>query len=148
MPSPIYIPPSSDCAAPSSGGNGRRRRFTLVEVLLAVSVLAVGMVGVLAAYAKSADTLRITKENVDAYHLLKQTVAEARLDALRPGPIAYGQREGQFDPPYSNFAWRLEIRPGPEDDEVAEVEGVVVNQINGRSYSLTTYIRKRQIRGN
>ena len=113
--------------------------FTLVEVLLAVMVLAIGLGGVLTAYAKAAGTIRVAQDNVEAFLLLKEKMTEIELQQKQNGALPAGRREGIFAEPFHNYAWETEVRAGPE---AALVEVVTtVRQIHsGRHFSLATYL--------
>jgi prepilin-type N-terminal cleavage/methylation domain-containing protein len=52
-------------------GSRAAKGFTLIEVLMAISLLAVGMVGVLRAYSTSVNAMEIAQYNIDASCLLK-----------------------------------------------------------------------------
>ena len=120
----------------------RRRRagYTLIEVILAVSLLAVGLVGVLAAYAKSADTLRLAQDNLRAFTLLRREMAAVEVRACEQRYLPLGTQEGEFsEPDERDFRWRLEVTPSPVK-AVNQVTLTVAHRRSGRSYTLATYL--------
>jgi Tfp pilus assembly protein PilV len=115
-----------------------RQPFTLVEVLLAVLVLAIGLGGVLAAYTKAAGTIRAAQDNVEAFLLLKEKMAELELQYRRTLALVPGRFEGEFEEPFQYYTWETEVRPGP-DQSLLEVSAMVRQQNSGRQVSVATY---------
>ena len=70
--------------------------FTLIEVLLAVSILAIGLVGVLRAYATSANAMEKSEYDMDAVFFLKTAMAQIEEKALTEGNIPPGVSNGDF----------------------------------------------------
>ena len=114
-----------------------KKTFTLIEVTLAAALLSVGMIGVLAAYAKAADTLRIAQNHLEATSLLARQMAQVEEENRRQAALPRGRSEGTFSDPYADFKWTLEISAGPFahlDRAVLTVE----HETSGRTYSLAT----------
>lgn len=72
--------------------------FTLIEVLMAVSLLAVGMVGVLRAYSTSVTAMEIAQYNIDAACLLKAVMGEVEEKSIAAGTAAGITEEAQRVP--------------------------------------------------
>lgn len=116
------------CRSPyksSAQGNrlGAQRGFTLIEVLIAFVVLAIGL-GVLAVGITTA--LRADAK-VRNKHVLDQ-IAESRLEAAgRTGPLKRGRREGVV----GRYRWRetvtfVELGKGRPQDSAAPQGGSLV----------------------
>ncbi len=82
----------------------------LVEVLLAVVVLSIGMVGVLRAYAASIGALEISRETVNTIELLKEKMADVEQDMIEQGGISAGSSSGQFTGEFEDYRWALEAK--------------------------------------
>jgi general secretion pathway protein I len=121
----------------SSGERRRARRgFTLIEVLVAFTILAVAMVAVIQAFSTGLRGLSAAEATATAV-----MHARAKLDevgviiALEPG-----EHEGAFD---DGFAWHAVVRPHEVAEELAtgvstyEVE-VTVSWDEGRRVRLQT----------
>ena len=70
--------------------------FTLIEVLLAVSILAIGLVGILRAYATSTSAMEKSQYDMDAVFLLKTAMGQMEEKALTEGNIVPGVSDGVF----------------------------------------------------
>jgi prepilin-type N-terminal cleavage/methylation domain-containing protein len=70
--------------------------FTLIEVMVAVSILAVGLVGVLRAYATSATAMEKVQYEMDAVFLLKTVMGRIDEKAITQGALLSGTSSGEF----------------------------------------------------
>jgi len=132
--------------------------FTLVEVLLAVSILALGMVGVLRAYAAVVTGLEAAGYSLDALCLLKEKMADIKREAIEEGGVQPDSDGGRFSDGYENFIWSKDIRTTELrliDYKVPEAEGEVFldevevtvaneNTRPARRFSLVTYALHKQ----
>ncbi|MFH1189727.1 MAG: prepilin-type N-terminal cleavage/methylation domain-containing protein [Candidatus Omnitrophota bacterium] len=59
-----------------------KKGFTLIEVLMAMSLLAIGIVGVLRAYSTSVNAMEIAQYNIDAACLLKAVMGDVEEKAI------------------------------------------------------------------
>ena len=78
----------------------RARGFTLVEVLVALVIVAVGMAAVMSALTSSADVLQSLRERTFAQWLALNRIATLRLNNQSP---AIGDTEGESD--YAGRRW-------------------------------------------
>lgn len=129
-------------------GTGKRRladqRFlspekglTLVEVLLAVSVLAVGIVGVLRGYASAITTLESGQYTIDAVNLMKEKMAEVEVMVREEDKIIAKQERGSFEGFFQEFLWEYEIKE-TEIEDLFILNLTVSSEYNPRTFSLTT----------
>ena len=70
--------------------------FTLIEVLVAVSILAIGLVGILRAYSTATTTMERAQYDMDAVYLLKIGMGQIEEKALTEGEIVPGVSSGEF----------------------------------------------------
>ena len=76
---------------------GSKKGFTLIEVLLAVSILAIGLVGVLRSYSTSTNAMERALYDMDAVFLLKKVMGQIEEQAIvRGGSIVPGGESGEF----------------------------------------------------
>jgi len=85
-----------------------KQGFTLIEVMLAVSILAIGLIGVLHAYAALVDGLAITQDSIRAICLLKDKMAGVEEEALKELDTTAGTDGGRFEAADKGFEWRLQ----------------------------------------
>lgn len=98
----------------------RSRGFTLVEVLVALAIVALGMSAVLGALSSAADSTIYLRDKTLAEWIALNRITEQRLGAQRPGE---GKSEGEIE--YAGRRWRWE-------QEVREIEVPGVFRIDVR----------------
>jgi prepilin-type N-terminal cleavage/methylation domain-containing protein len=134
-----------------TGGRGQsfvsflnpEKGLTLVEVLLAVSILAMGIVGVLRGYASSIATLEAGQYTIDAVNLLRMKAAEVEILISEKEGISQESGSGSFEAPFEDFLWEWAIRPAGEEDLYLLSMNVSSNY-NPREFSLTTYVADKK----
>jgi len=132
-------------------GIGSKRAFTFVEVMIAVTILAVAMVVVIRGYASMINTLEASDYSIESVSLLKEKMFEVREEALKEGNLTPGTKNGK--------AVRLIASSLHVDEEIEESEDskegdkefiMYLNEVNitvsdekskpVRRYSLITYV--------
>jgi len=118
----------------------RRRGLTLLEVIVAMTVLAVGIVGVVGAAAACLRGSEAAAAYSRAALLAEQVAAEyARQEMLEPGA-----EHGAFDELASGYAWEAQVASA--DDEGLYPLRVTVSWEHGlRRYTLETALRPRPL---
>ncbi|MGB6381432.1 MAG: type II secretion system minor pseudopilin GspI, partial [Syntrophobacteria bacterium] len=94
-------------------GLGSRAGFTLIEVLVAVAILAIAMVAILKANVQNLDALTKSRETTTASLLAASKLAE--IEAA--GVANWGESQGDFGEDYPEFTWQVETTS-------TEVEGL------------------------
>lgn len=72
------------------------RGFTLIEVLMAISILAIGVVGVLRAYSTSVSAIERAQYNIDAGCLLKAVMGRIEEKAITEKGTSPGESSGDL----------------------------------------------------
>jgi len=88
----------------------RRRGFTLIEVLVALAIVAVALSAGMRAIAQSADGASSLKARTLALWVAENRLAQAQLD---DPPPATGTATGQDAQAGTLFAWRRTVEPSP-----------------------------------
>ena len=83
----------------------RGRGFTLVELLVAAAVIAVGMVYVLGAFGRCMTVLTTARSTVTATFLLDNKLWELGELYRQAGGADAGTNDGTFEEPNERFAW-------------------------------------------
>jgi len=87
----------------SSGRSG----FTLVEVLVATAVLAIGLLAVLAAFSMAARVSNISSKDTTIAFLAQQKLAEIQIQ--EPTQLAAGITQGTFAPAHPDYSWDMTV---------------------------------------
>lgn len=118
--------------------NNPEKGMTLIEVMTAVVVLAIGIVGVLQAFAGSISTLEAGQFNINAISLLKEKMADIEQTMLE-----------QEDPPESDrgavddFFWEWNIA-STDTEDLNKLTLTVSHKYNPRTFALETYVVDKQ----
>lgn len=115
---------------------------TLIEILLAVVILSVGMVGVLRAYAVSISTLEISQDHIDAIQLLKTKMADIEETIIENKGISSGSSDGEFDAPFDDYQWAWETKKDAPEG-LYELDLRVYNPDKSRQFALVTYAENK-----
>jgi prepilin-type N-terminal cleavage/methylation domain-containing protein len=81
------------------------RGFTLIEVLTAVMILSIGIVGVVRAYITLINGIEASSFTVQASYLLKAKMADIEKEAIENPGVSSGTRNGSFGADYPGFRW-------------------------------------------
>jgi type II secretion system protein I len=88
----------------------RPRGFTLIEVLVALVIIAIGMAAVLTTLDSSANTVAYLREKTLAQWVALNQIAETRLSGTSP---AVGTSDGKLDYAGLHWRWRQTVTDGP-----------------------------------
>ena len=98
----------------------RRAGFTLIEVLVALVVVALGMGAVLSALTNAADTTIRLREKTFATWVGMNQLAETRLRQVFP---ARGKTEGEVDFANARWHWRQQV----EDIQIPGIKRITID---------------------
>jgi general secretion pathway protein I len=88
--------------------NPRRRGFTLIEVLVALTIVAIGMAAVLGTLTSSASTILYMHDKTLAQWIALNHIAEARLQNQAGQVPQPGNTDGDLDYAGQKWHWRQE----------------------------------------
>ena len=103
--------------------------------MLAVSILAIGIVGVLRAYAGSITTLEVGQFTIDSVNLLRQKMTDVQQMLLEKGEAASSSDSGEVE----DFLWKWSIS-ATNVEELNELTLIVSHKVNPRTLLLKTYV--------
>ena len=140
-----------ECAAKKQTSNPSG--FTMIEVMIAVVILAFGIMGIARSYAAMINTLEAAEYSLEAVCLLKERMFEAKVKAIEKGTLSPGVENGKFMGEYDNFSWRTVVRmadsslkePEYEEGAVTTTEKEIVMYLNEVSVTVSS-LRARRLR--
>jgi general secretion pathway protein I len=127
------------------GGLSRRRRqrgFTLIEVIAAMSIMAIVL---LAVYRLHAQTLSMN--SVVRFYTLAPLLAQTRLAAFETDPYGRDGGSGDFGADYPGYAWEVTVEDttseylGEAAENLKKIDIVISFNENESTYRVRTYRR-------
>lgn len=115
---------------------GNKRAVTLIEVMIAVIILTVGIIGIIQAYIKSLDVLQVSKDYLIEVTLTESKMAEIKRVEAENGGLTQEKQSGKFPSPYDNFNWEDEINPS----DIQGFNTVKVRCFNGNNVPLRDFV--------
>ena len=107
---------------------GNKRSFTIIEVLVAVTILSVSMVGVIAAYVTLMNGINASTFTIEASNLLKTKMADIEKEAIENLGLPAGTKNGFFGESAPGFRWEEETSEAKcESSAPQEASGEVKN---------------------
>jgi|GEM_PF-4272395 len=104
--------------------------FTLVEVLVATSLLAIGLLGALTALSTASRVAGASTNDTTITLLAQEKLAEIQL--LGADIVALDEAEGDFAPTHPDYGWRM-IVESPDDRNVIRVDLFILAPEAGRT---------------
>lgn len=93
-----------------STGSRKRQSFTFIELLLSVSILSVGLVGIFAGFMYALKTLNKAEEQINLLKRLEEKIWEIEQEAKEKGGIERGKEEGED--------WMVQVRAVEAEEEI------------------------------
>ncbi len=127
-----------------SGQNG----FTLLEVMIAVCIIAIGLVAVFGSQSRS-----LSQATEAHFNNVAPMLASLKLAELKSGKMELVSDEGEFEDEFSQYSWKLEINDATIDDidslqdletPLQQVELTVAWVDTNFSYSVMLYERGQE----
>lgn len=116
-----------------------QRGFTLVEVLVAVAVLAIAMAAIISAMARQADNAGYLRQKTIALWVAHNHLTELQ---LKPEWPAIGRSEGKMEMSGVEWTWETVVVQAPGQEKLRRVDIKVrgPGQREGSAAQLTSFI--------
>lgn len=119
--------------------------FTLLEVMIAVSIIAIGLVAVFGSQSRS-----LSQATEAHFNNVAPMLASLKLAELKSGKLSLNSDEGEFEDEFSSYSWKLEVTEASLEDieplqnlevPLMQVELTVAWNDTNFSYSVMQYER-------
>jgi general secretion pathway protein I len=126
-------------------GLGNKQAFTLLEVMIAVSIIAIALVALFGSQSRS-----LSHATEAHFNIVAPMLASGKLAELESGNVASDNDEGDFGDEFPGYSWKIETENATFDSPEAlanlekplqKVELTVLWSETKFSYSLTYYGR-------
>ena len=116
--------------------NRNTRGFTLLEVMLAVAILAIALVAVFYSQSQSISMISKSRFATTAALLAQSRIAE--IEAMVSGDVSFGS--GDFGDDFPDYSWRVDVAE-TQIEHLEKVEVMVINEKmkSDNSYRLVLY---------
>lgn len=116
---------------------GKNDGFTLLEVMIAMSILAMALVAVFQMQSQSISMATDARFLTTASLLAQGKMADIEADTA----LANTSATGDFSPDYPDYGWSLSVTDTPQVAKLKRVELNVFNRLfaDGRPYQLIFY---------
>lgn len=134
---PLHDGHSRYLSRPRRRRSARGRGFTLIEMIVATTLLVIGVAGALSAINAATRATKAAEDVQTAIMLAQKQLAELE---TQPTSITSGDQSGTFDAPYSAYQWKQSIEPS-DYSYLYQVTITVEwgSQISPQQRSITTY---------
>lgn len=127
----------------------KKRGFTLVELMVAVSILCIGIIFVLRSFIASASALDYTRNRLLAMQVLQEKIAELEQEAVEKGGTQPAEISEELQLGNRTADYKLEVTPLEEEElkeEINKAEMSLFWKENGRQKDeiLVTYFPNKK----
>ncbi|MFC1807844.1 prepilin-type N-terminal cleavage/methylation domain-containing protein [Candidatus Omnitrophota bacterium] len=140
--------------APCTAHRTPNRSFTLIELMLAVTILAFGLVGIIQSYSAMITGLTIAQKSLDTVCILKEALAEVQSKAAQNGGTTLQIAQKKWSREFKGFVSKVKVSDAsfyinfPEEDKdpvryLNKIEAFAFNEDvkPPRKFGIVTYAK-------
>ncbi len=117
------------------------RGFTLLEVMVAMAILGIALMGLLGLQHQSLQSVIRSQDMTQASMLAQTMITQAEIDRFPDVGATHGDFQAVFPGKYRNFRWEEVVSPSGVFPDVRKVKVVIFYGPNmRRTYSLTEFL--------
>ncbi len=132
--------PTDDQAAPGQRRRGSRG-FTLLEVLVALAIVAFAVVGLLGLQARNIKTIARGQSLTRATLLARELLSQIQYQVLLNGLNDLGPAQGDFGRQYPGFRWEREVLSTGLDEMREVLVRVIWDERAPRACEIVYFVR-------
>jgi type II secretion system protein I len=122
-------------------GRNRSAGFTLIEVMFALAILGISLMGLLSLQHQGLQSIIRSQDMTQAAMLAQTVITQAEFDRFPPIGRTGGTFEQMFPGKYRNFRWQQAVTKSGLFPDVRKVTVVVYYGPNfGRSFTLSEFM--------
>lgn len=124
--------------------------FTLLEVLIAIAILAISLSAIFGSQAQSLSLAAEAQFNIHS-----ATLAQAKLAEYESGVKPLENEDGDFGEDFPGYTWKVEVLDADLEDifpsttdlkkALQQIDVIVSWENEGLTYSLRCYIQKKKV---
>jgi type II secretion system protein I len=126
--------------SPSGRVSRRRAGFTLLEVLVALAVIAFAFVGLLGLHARSIKMIARDQNLTRATLLTRELISQIQFQVMTNGLQDLGDSQGTFDG-FPGYRWERQVLPTGLDEMREVVIRVIWDERNPSACELVYFVR-------
>lgn len=117
------------------------RGFTLLEVMVAIAILGIAMLGLLGLHHQSLQSVIRAQDTTRAAMLAQAVMTQAELERFPDPGTTRGDFSGLFQEPYPNFRWERTVQASGDFPDIRKVRVVVhFGPRMARAFALTEFL--------
>jgi len=130
----------ASCERPVRRARSRAAGFTLLEVLVALAVIAFAVVGLLGLHARNIKAIARDQNLTRATLLARELVSQIQYQVSTQGLQGLGDGQGTFEG-YPGYRWERQILPTGLDEITEVLVRVIWDERNPRACELLYFVR-------
>ncbi|MFA5350941.1 MAG: prepilin-type N-terminal cleavage/methylation domain-containing protein [Candidatus Omnitrophota bacterium] len=104
---------------------GKSKGFTLIEIMISISILSVGLIFVLQGLTQCLSILRISQNNLEASLLAEEKMAEVEIAAKQDKTTFSKDASGEEQSGNIEFKWQIRLTPDSGYEDLNKVMDTV-----------------------